>query len=163
MRHALTGCMGMVTIGGTFCAALHGLTPPSVNAPALHLTNFYRRSPFVCIPQVVANPFIWSRLARPGQAAPFLFGEFRPEQATQQTLRDAPAAAVQPAHRAVSAVDALLDVMDIVKGVLGAQVRADTYTPCQAAACSSKGPSSHVHCVLVLQWSVAHGWLSTAA
>lgn len=72
----------------------------------------------------MANPFIWSRLARPGQPIPFLFGEIRPGETPQQIqgLQEEPAAASKPAQRAITAADALRDIMDIVKGMLGAQV-----------------------------------------
>ena len=39
-----------------------------------------------------------------------------------QGLQEEPAAASKPAQRAITAADALRDIMDIVKGMLGAQV-----------------------------------------
>ena len=77
-----------------------------------------------CWHQVVANPFIWSRLARPGQPVPFLFCEFKPEESAHlppKAVEDALAPALA-AQRAVSTANALADIMDILRGMLGAQV-----------------------------------------
>ena len=75
--------------------------------------------------QVVANPFIWSRLNRPGQPVPFLFDEFKPVQqpAVAEPRVEGAAAELQTSTGpAISTADALRDLMDIVKGMLGPQV-----------------------------------------
>lgn len=75
--------------------------------------------------QVVANPFIWSRLNRPGQPVPFLFDEFRPAEraAVAEAQPEGTAARLQTSTGpAISDRDALRDLMDIVKGMLGPQV-----------------------------------------
>ena len=72
------------------------------------------------------NPFIWSRLQRPGQPVPFLFGDFRREDTVQlpSTVEALPhATTAAPAQRQISQADALIDLMDIVKSMLGPQVR----------------------------------------
>ncbi len=76
--------------------------------------------------QVVANPFIWNRLNRPGLPVPFLFDEFKPAEhtAVAEMQPVASAATLQATTGpAISPADALRDLMDIVKGMLGPQVR----------------------------------------
>jgi acyl carrier protein len=99
-----------------------------------------------CWHQVVANPFIWSRLARPGQPVPHLFSEFKPEEGTQPSamaLEDAEAVPVQAAQRAISTADALADIMDILRGMLGAQVSTAWDTPC-CSACKAAVAVRHL-------------------
>ena len=76
--------------------------------------------------QVVANPFIWNRLNRPGQPVPFLFNEFKPAEHTAVAEMQPVASATKlqaTTGPAISRADALRDLMDIVKGMLGPQVR----------------------------------------
>lgn len=64
---------------------------------------------------------------------PFLFGEYKPEEGAQpssQALEDATAVPAQAVQRAVSNADALADIMDILRGMLGAQV--STLLSCSA-------------------------------
>lgn len=77
--------------------------------------------------QVVANPFVFSRLQRPGQPVPFLFAEFQPREAvqpgaiSQDTALNLIAAPAAPAP--ASSADVLRGIMDIVRGMLGPTVR----------------------------------------
>ena len=102
----------------------------------------------ICM-QVVANPFIWSRLNRPGQPVPFLFDEFKPaETAAADALQpEASASRVQTGTGpAISAADALHDLMDIVKGMLGSQV------------CAQHKPLLNLKGMSMMDCSTAAGW-----
>ena len=74
--------------------------------------------------QVVVNPFIWSRMQRPGQSVPFLFDNFKPDQ-SQKALA-APLPEQRSQTRALSARQSREEVLQIVATIVqqlvGAQV-----------------------------------------
>lgn len=76
--------------------------------------------------QVVANPFWFGRLHRPGQPVPFLFVEFQPQEALQPDSVGESALAPSTAPLALApdrSANVLQDIMDIVKAMLGPMVR----------------------------------------
>ena len=76
-----------------------------------------------CFLQVIANPFIWSRMKHPDRPVPFLFEEFSPTEQQQNALALQPS--LQPADAAapLSPAELLESVIAIAQQLIGAKVR----------------------------------------
>lgn len=86
--------------------------------------------------QVVASPFLWSRMRKPGQEVPFMFQEFVDEQAAQpeaqQLSQPPPATLSAPAQASMTAAQVAAAIAEAVHSILGPQA-------CPvASACSIK-------------------------